>query len=131
MSSKIYSIFEALLKEPSSQDCFLDEKPFSIEQAFNPQNDRIWVTEAPAIEDRIVERTQKPKSVMVWDAMTHSGKSPLVFIEEGVKINQDVYRNMLQTHIILWASDHFGNEYCLKNFFVENGFPEPSRGQKK
>uniref|UniRef100_A0A914VAL1 Transposase n=1 Tax=Plectus sambesii TaxID=2011161 RepID=A0A914VAL1_9BILA len=69
---------------------FSDEKLFTIEQSVNRQNDRIWSREAPQHE-RIIGRSQKSKSVMVWAGVTHNGKTPLVFIEEGVKVNQHVY----------------------------------------
>ncbi|GFX49943.1 nose resistant to fluoxetine protein 6 [Trichonephila clavipes] len=53
----------------------------------NSQNDRIWCVDAPSIS-AIVEYRQYPKSVMVWGAICASGKTPLGFVEEGVKINQ-------------------------------------------
>ncbi|GFU76433.1 uncharacterized protein TNCV_4172691 [Trichonephila clavipes] len=53
----------------------------------NSQNDRIWCVDAPSIS-AIVEHRQYPKSVMVWGAICASGKTPLGFVEEGVKINK-------------------------------------------
>ena len=47
----------------------------------------------------------------VCAAITHDGKTPLVFVEAGVKIDQYVYREMLQDHLIPWAEEHFGEEY--------------------
>ena len=75
---------------------FSDEKIFTIEQSFNHQNDRIWSRELP--QERFVGRSQKPKSVMVWAGVTHNGKTPLVFIEEGAKVNQNVYRQKILEH---------------------------------
>jgi hypothetical protein len=34
-----------------------------------------------------------------------------VFVEAGVKINQYIYREMLQDHLIPWAEEHFFVEY--------------------
>ena len=48
---------------------------------------------------------------MVWAAITHDGKTPLVFVETGVQIGQYVYREMLQDRLIPWAEEHFGEEY--------------------
>ncbi|GFT16578.1 uncharacterized protein TNCV_281871 [Trichonephila clavipes] len=49
----------------------------------NSQNDRIWCVEAPSTS-AIVEHRQYPKSVMVWGGICASGKTLLVFVEEGV-----------------------------------------------
>ncbi len=86
---------------------FSDEKLFTIEQSHNNQNDRIWTSESP-LESGIVSRSQKPKSVMVWAGITHNGKSPLIFIDEGIKVNQGVYRSMLEEQVLPWTQTHFG-----------------------
>ena len=45
---------------------------------------------------RLATRTQAPAMVMVSAAITADGRSPLVFIDRGVKINAEYYReNML------------------------------------
>ena len=45
---------------------------------------------------------------MVWAAVTESERSPLVFVEQGVKLNQENYRNdILVGSLLLWAKEHF------------------------
>ncbi|CAF1623441.1 unnamed protein product [Didymodactylos carnosus] len=44
---------------------FTDEKFFTIEEAHNPQRDRIWADERPTEEELIVQRQMTPKGVMV------------------------------------------------------------------
>jgi inhibitor of nuclear factor kappa-B kinase subunit alpha len=90
---------------------FSDEKLFTIEQNHNRQNDRIWSQEEPSIQDRVVARSQNPKSVMVWAGITYDGKTPLIFIENGVKINQKTYRTMLNDQLMPWAQSHFGDRH--------------------
>lgn len=86
---------------------FSDEKMFSTEQSFNPRNDGIWAAKSPG-QLRIVERKQKPKSVMVWAAITSIGKSPLVFIDQGVKMNQEIYqKKILESTLLPWATELF------------------------
>ena len=47
-------------------------------------------------------RTQKPASVMIWGAITFDGRTPLVFIDQGVKINKGVYvENILENTLKL------------------------------
>lgn len=42
---------------------FSDEKIFNIEQAFNHQNDRLWMRNRPSNEERVIERVQHPQQV--------------------------------------------------------------------
>ncbi|GBM38121.1 hypothetical protein AVEN_222860-1 [Araneus ventricosus] len=47
---------------------------------------------------------------MVWDGICANGKTPLVFVDEGVKINHKVYRrDILKAVVLPWAKRHFGN----------------------
>ena len=87
---------------------FLDEKIFTIEAVHNHHNDRIWATESPG--SAIVARSQHPVSVMVWGGICESVKTPLVFVEQGVKINKDVYRQQILVDVVEpWAQQHFNN----------------------
>jgi transposase len=92
------------------QIVFSDEKLFTIEQAQNQQNDRTWKSKPPQKEDRIVSRTQKPKSVMVWAGITHNGKTPLIFLEQGQRLNHESYIEQVLKNVLLpWAQKHFGD----------------------
>ena len=59
----------------------------------NKQNDRVWLTDRSEdnIEHLRAYRKQKPASVMVWAGITENGRNTLVFVPEGVKIDQKVY----------------------------------------
>ncbi|GFX22489.1 retrovirus-related Pol polyprotein from transposon opus [Trichonephila clavipes] len=58
----------------------------------------------------IVEHRQYPKSVIVWGGICASGKTPLVFVVEGVKINQKVYRrDIIEAVVLQWDQKHFEN----------------------
>lgn len=92
---------------------FSDEKLFTVQQSFNSQNDRIWSKDlSVSISNaRIVSRSQKPASIMVWAAITSNGKTPLHFVDPGVKIDQKYYRNcILEGTLLPWARHHFGNK---------------------
>lgn len=55
-------------------------------------------------------RKQAPASVMVWAAVTAEGRSPLVFIDQGVKINQQLYRQKVLSRALMpWARNQFGS----------------------
>ena len=50
----------------------------------------------------------KPASVMAWGAITSNGQTPLVFIEQEVKINKELYINdILEAALKPWAVNHF------------------------
>ena len=76
------------------QIVFSDEKLFTVEQSLNKQNDRLLALSKDALpQDTFrVFRTQKPMSVMVWAGVTSTGRTPLVFVPQRVKINQSAYR---------------------------------------
>jgi hypothetical protein len=44
---------------------------------------------------------QNPQSVMAWDKICTSGKKPLVFADQGVKINQEVYHPYILEVVVL------------------------------
>ena len=66
---------------------FSDEKKFDIEHYFNTQKDRVWSRNEDE-GSRVVARKQCPASVMVWAAVTESGRSLLFFVDRGMKLNQ-------------------------------------------
>lgn len=90
---------------------FSDESPFVIEQYVNKQNDRVYLPKMSAenLHLRMATRKQGAPMVMVWGAVTADGRSPLVFIEHGVKINAQIYQEtILEGALKPWADKHFG-----------------------
>ena len=76
---------------------FSDEKIFTIQEATNSQNDRIIASSTSSIEEkfRYVGRTQKPKSVMVWAGVSAIGRTQLIFVPPGMKINATSYCELI------------------------------------
>ena len=99
---------------------FTDEKWFNVEQSHNSQNDRIWRRNPLPPELKIVERTQKPKQVMVWAGVHWSGRTELIFVPEGVKVNGPVYRKMLKDQVLPWSEEYFGDKEWT---FQQDGAP--------
>jgi len=92
---------------------FSDEKLFSVQQSHNHQNDRILSRrrEESSGSAGKVFRTQKPASVMVWAAISDRGKSPLVFVPQGVKINKERYiEDILEGALLPWCNSVYGDE---------------------
>ena len=102
---------------------FSDEKLFTVEEASNRQNDRILSTSASAIleEHKFVQRVQKPSSVMVWGGVSAIGRTSLVFIPMGVKINAVTYQNLVLEPVVKdLGVNMFGNQPFL---FQQDGAP--------
>uniref|UniRef100_A0A914CVH4 Tc1-like transposase DDE domain-containing protein n=1 Tax=Acrobeloides nanus TaxID=290746 RepID=A0A914CVH4_9BILA len=68
---------------------------------------------------------------MVWGCITHRGRGPLVFIEEGIKINQSNYVEMLQEHLIPWAKKVFGWDDGTEEYEVEWVYQQDSAPSHK
>ena len=82
-----------------------DEKLFTVEAAFNRQNDSVLAVsiEDVPIDQRTVCRSQGAALVMVWAGVTSCGKkTQLIFIDKGVEINQNTYRDMLASQVLPW-----------------------------
>ena len=65
---------------------FTDEKKFDVQQCLKYKKDRVWSRDG-SVEGRRESLPQNPLSVMVWAAITAIGRSPLVFVPSGVKLN--------------------------------------------
>ena len=73
----------------------------------NPQNNHVWSCDGEVGPQRVTQ-AQGVASVMVWAAVTESGRSPLVFVEQDVKLNQENYQNdILVGSLLPWAKEHF------------------------
>lgn len=88
-----------------------DEKLFTVQAVLNAQNDRVLARAKGdiSVNQLTASRRQKLQSVMVWAGVTTDGKkTPLIFIEEGVKIDQGVYLHMLSEVVVPWVKEVYG-----------------------
>ncbi|XP_026479502.1 uncharacterized protein LOC113385894 [Ctenocephalides felis] len=76
---------------------FSDEKIFIIKQFAHSQNDRVYLTERSDknLSHRLATRRQHQPQIMVWAPVTADGRSPIVFIEPGVKVNLRYHRESI------------------------------------
>ena len=59
--------------------------------------------------------TQHPQSVMVWGRICATGKTPLIFVDESVKINAEVYRReILESVVLPWSLQHFDGDWLFQ-----------------
>ncbi|EYC02796.1 hypothetical protein Y032_0098g3126 [Ancylostoma ceylanicum] len=87
---------------------FSDEKWFDIEKAHNYQNDRMWSNGKVALEERMIYRRKNPKKAVLWAGVTSIGKTPLLFVPEGVKVQGSQYCEILENEVVTWARKHSG-----------------------
>ncbi|XP_059096829.1 uncharacterized protein LOC131891318 [Tigriopus californicus] len=108
---------------PEKSIIWTDEKIFTVEQAYNSHNDRILARDIKKVpvNNKTIFWRQHPASVMVWAGVTSCGKkTPLIFIPEGVKVNQALYLEMLTEKILPWVqSQHWDQSFC----FQQDGAP--------
>lgn len=92
-----------LRRHATSNIVFSDEKLFLLQPSLNTQNDRIYAVSIADIpeDEKVVERFQNVRKVMVWGAFSANQKFPLVFVEEGVKINARVYQQKILNQNLL------------------------------
>lgn len=89
---------------------FSDEKLFTVEEVHNSQNVRVLAKDAEQADSkgRTVQRSAHPTQVMVWAGICATGKTPLVFVEKGVKIDTEYYlKHVLQDVLHPWSQSHF------------------------
>ena len=92
---------KTLLEQYGSTDLehlvFSDEKLFGVQESFNPQNTRVYSLTIEDIPERLrtVQRFQNEGKVMVWCALSKKAKFPMFFVEKGVKINAQYYKDNL------------------------------------
>lgn len=83
-----------------------DEKIFTLERAHNSQNYRqlLSPSQKNTRKRRIATKSLFPKGVMVWGGISADGKTPLIFIDKNVKINDQVYQDeVLKKAVVPWA----------------------------
>lgn len=111
--SRCREILKRLKSDMLPNIIFSDEKLFTVEAAPNTQNDRIISSNISAvpIETKSIFKRQKPASVMVWAGISERGRSPLIFVPEGVKINSQVYLDtILKEGLLPWACDLYKDD---------------------
>lgn len=107
-----------LSKHAKSEIIFSDEKLFFLQSTLNKQNDRVYGTSLQEIprDARTISKFQNHSAVMVFGAISKRGKLPLLFIDRGVKINQNYYLNeVLKKFVFPEAKKLYGNErFCFQ-----------------
>ncbi|VDP05368.1 unnamed protein product [Heligmosomoides polygyrus] len=94
-----------------SKVLFTDEKIFTVQPVHNHQNRRQLLKKGQQKTSaaRTISRRHFPASVMVWAGICATGKTPLVFMEQNVKINAASYQQYVLRDVLEpWATSHFG-----------------------
>uniref|UniRef100_A0A915CWZ0 Transposase n=1 Tax=Ditylenchus dipsaci TaxID=166011 RepID=A0A915CWZ0_9BILA len=92
----------------------------TVEQAYNKQNDRLWLNETPAAEKRTVGHSQHSKQVMVWAGICFGDKLPLVFVDPGLRFNQAFYRQRILREVVRPWTQHRRSRFWI---FQQDGAP--------
>ena len=97
-----------LMKDGMAQNLvFTDEKKIDIQQCLTHQYDGVWSRDG-SVKGKRVSQCQKQLSVMVWAAITATGRTSLIFVPWGVKLNSQHYiTNIFEAEPLPWACKHF------------------------
>ena len=94
-----------------------DEKLFLVQQSHNHQNDRVLARTLEAIPGNVGKffGVQKSTSVMIWTAISKRGKSSLVFVPQGVKINKECcIEDILESALIPWCNSVYSEIWTFQ-----------------
>ena len=102
---------------------FSDEKVFTVASPLNSQNNRVYSAEVkksdvPA-KNLLFERKHFSTKVMVSVAVSATGKTPLIFVEQGVKLNSENYISLLRDQMLPSIVGQSGRRWT----FQQDGAP--------
>lgn len=113
------------LKKRPAVILFTDEKLFTVDSVSNSRTNRyISPKKASDVPDniRFTFRTKHPAGVMVFGLVASDGrKMDPVFIKEGLKVNTDVYLEILKDHVLPWITSTYDEETNV--VFQQDGAP--------
>ena len=96
---------------------FSDEKMFSVASPINHQNDRVYSLEKKKSdvppENLLHERKHFSKKIMVSVAVSFTGKTPIVFIEPGTKVDRFYYINLLEQELLPSIREQSGRHWTF------------------
>ena len=94
---------------------WFDEKIFTVEAVTNTQNDGLYAREAGICLKVVLPNYAIWNQLeWWWPAIASDGSMfPLVFIEEGFKVNTQVYMRKLIAKVIPWITSNFGNGHIF------------------
>ncbi|EPB71881.1 hypothetical protein ANCCEY_09006 [Ancylostoma ceylanicum] len=98
------AFFDALFRRKTVYECPVAQNPEEAREA-----------------DRIVTRNLHAASVVVWAGASATSRTPLVFVENVVKIKADVYVDtILKKRVLPWSLGHYKQR---KWTFQQDGAP--------
>jgi inhibitor of nuclear factor kappa-B kinase subunit alpha len=101
------SLLSKLKKLPESTvKIFSDKKMFTVDQVYNRRNDRCIVNKGESATP--VPKTKHPAGVMVLGIVASDGKKlDPIFIPSGLKVNTEVYIDLLSTKLLPWLRRNY------------------------
>jgi hypothetical protein len=95
-----------LKNNPRTIKLFSDESNFTVDGAYNPQNDRWLSVDRSGVPP--VMKTKFPAKIMVFGLVTSDGKvMPAHIFPGGLKVNTDVYVDLLKKVVWPWLASTY------------------------
>lgn len=85
-------------KESTTKMMWVDEKIFTRNGYFNPQNDIVWAKDRESANQRggLLEQAKYPETVMVAMGITWNGLTQVYFFEKGIRLSTNKYIEVLK-----------------------------------
>ena len=98
-------LLEMFTKKKLEKAFFSDEKIFKVKQQYNTKNDVFYVPKGTLkkdVPDKRLHREQSgfPKQIMVSVAVSKAGKTSVLFVEPGAKVNANYYTTVLLNKMV-------------------------------
>ena len=112
-------LIRSLTHQKLDKTFFSDEKIFKVVQVYNHQNDRYYVPINAAKKDvniarMIREKSAFPTQVMVSAAISKLGKTRIIFIPTGLRLNSASYQEEVLSKLITDMRRISGNDYIFQ-----------------
>ena len=82
---------------------FSNKKAFTIDLVFNKQNDQVAPFGNDVFGDLRMSTTKHLASIVMFDVVASNREMPLVWFEQGYSLTPSVYKDVLQTKVLLWV----------------------------
>ena len=95
---------------------FTDEKIFTLDESGKHPQVKFYVKKGHQkknISASTREKTSHSPGIMVWGGVSKMGRTPLVFVEPGVKVDAVYYQRSILSELKQWCTISLGGTSCI------------------
>jgi len=94
---------------------FVDECYVTVQKSFNAQNERCFGLSFDAIPDckKYKQSPKTPLCAMIFGGVFRDGRTPLVVLKSGFRLNQQTYKKECLDHVKKYLPDHLSADTVI------------------